>query len=177
MNSFADKAIAFYSDLQIKESLPAGITGLTFTDPVALQENCGIENLFDKRSELSSRFVYEFINAFGGVASFYSKFFLSAICPLGFIKSGKNLNYYDEKPLETALKEFIVRTLNKQCNFGISRNKALCIGEGKNFKYLQKLNSETGLFDEIVPLPHPRWVMQYRYNHRQEYIMNYLEVL
>lgn len=25
MSSFADKAIAFYSDLQIKESLPAGV--------------------------------------------------------------------------------------------------------------------------------------------------------
>ncbi|HEX9746257.1 MAG TPA: DUF4918 domain-containing protein, partial [bacterium] len=32
----------------------AGITGINFTDPVALQEFCGIENSLDKRRELSS---------------------------------------------------------------------------------------------------------------------------
>ena len=39
----------------------AGVTGVTFTDPVALERFCGINNELDKRREVSSEFVYEFI--------------------------------------------------------------------------------------------------------------------
>src|SRR4029078_4583805 len=38
-----------------------GITGIPFTDPVRLQEACGIENYFQKKQELSSVFIYEII--------------------------------------------------------------------------------------------------------------------
>lgn len=155
----------------------AGITGITFTDPIRLDEVCGIPNSFEKRSELSSRFVYEVIHAIGGAEEFFSRFYLSAICPLGFIRSGKNLNYYDDRELEGALKEFILSTLNRQIQMGIRRDFAICLGEGKNYKYLRKLNQEQGIFDEILALPHPRWVMQYRYKSKDEYIQSYLEAL
>lgn len=155
----------------------AGITGITFTDPVRLEKDCGIPNPFDKRSELSSRFVYDVVHAFGGVDSFFSKFFLSAVSPLGFVRSGRNLNYYDDRGLENALKDFISTTLNRQCDLGVRRDIAICLGEGKNYKYLQRLNMETGLFGEILPLPHPRWVMQYRFKRKDEYIRAYLETL
>ncbi|PIQ29310.1 MAG: hypothetical protein COW63_13845 [Bacteroidetes bacterium CG18_big_fil_WC_8_21_14_2_50_41_14] len=36
------------------------------------------------------------------------------------------------------------------------------MGQGKNFDYLKMLNDEFHLFKKIVPLPHPRWVMQYK---------------
>lgn len=156
----------------------AGITGITFTDPVRLEKDCSIPNSFEKRPELSSsRFIYEVIHAFGGTGDFFNKFFLSAVSPLGFIKSGKNLNYYDEKGLEDALKEFIINTLRRQCELGIRRDKAICLGEGKNLNYLRKLNRETGLFGDILPLPHPRWVMQYRYKRRNEFIQRYIELM
>ncbi len=81
----------------------AGITGISFTDPVRLQNDCGIENDFPKKAELSSIFVYEIIKAFGGVKTFYDKFFMTAICPIGFTSNQKNINYYDNKELlETA---------------------------------------------------------------------------
>ncbi|MFC2112821.1 DUF4918 domain-containing protein, partial [Bacteroidota bacterium] len=93
------------------------------------------------------------------------------------IRSGRNMNYYDESALEISLRDFIVSTLRRQYNFGIRRDKAICLGEGKNFKYLQKLNQEEGIFKEIIPLPHPRWVMQYRFKRKQEYISKYLDLL
>lgn len=155
----------------------AGVTGITFTDPVALKENCGIDNHLDQRTELSSRFVYEVIDAFGGPARFYSMFFLSAVSPLGFVRSGRNLNYYDDRALEESLRGFISGTLKAQVNLGIRTDKAVCLGEGKNYRFLEKLNRETGMFGEIIPLPHPRWVMQYRFKKRAQYIGQYLDVL
>lgn len=97
--------------------------------------------------------------------------------PLGFVRSGRNLNYYDDRELENNLREFIVKTLRKQIDLGGRRDRAVCLGEGKNYKYLLKLNRETGLFGEILPLPHPRWVMQYRFRKKDEYIRVYLETL
>jgi len=175
----------YYSDTQERVILlginpgrfGAGITGITFTDPIRLENECGISNTFDKRSELSSRFVFDVIRSYGGGKKFFGKFFLSAVSPLGFTRSGKNLNYYDEKRLEEALKEFILSSLRMQCKLGIIRDKAVCLGEGKNFKYLQKINRESGLFNEIIPLPHPRWVMQYRFRQKEEFIHAYLDVL
>ena len=50
-----------------------GITGIPFTDPIRLQNICGIENDFQKKQELSSVFVYEVIKSFGGTEMFYDK--------------------------------------------------------------------------------------------------------
>jgi hypothetical protein len=155
----------------------AGITGITFTDPLRLEKDCGISNSFDKRSELSSRFVYDVIHAYGGTKYFFSKYFLSAVSPLGFVRAGRNLNYYDDRELENGLRDFIIETLRKQVDLGIRRDRAVCLGEGKNYKYLMKLNREIGLFSEILPLSHPRWVMQYRFRKKEEYIRLYMETL
>jgi len=155
----------------------AGITGITFTDPVRLEEDCQIPNGFEKRSELSSRFIYEVISSYGGCLAFYQRFFLSAVSPLGFVRDGKNLNYYDDRELESSLGDFIESTLLDQLDLGIRRDKAICLGEGKNKKYLEKLNERLGLFGEIKSLPHPRWVMQYRFKRKEEFLGKYLEVL
>jgi hypothetical protein len=155
----------------------AGVTGITFTDPERLEQECGIPNSFEKRSELSSRFVYEVIKSVGGPEKFFSSFFLSAVSPLGFVRSGKNLNYYDDPELESTLTGFILSAMRNQLDLGIRRDLAVCLGEGKNFKYLAKINKEYSLFGEILPLPHPRWIMQYRYKSREEYILQYTEIL
>jgi len=155
----------------------AGITGITFTDPIRLEEDCQIPNPFEKRAELSSRFIYEVISSYGGCQAFYQRFFLSAVSPLGFVRDGKNLNYYDERDLENALGDFIESALRDQLDLGIRRDKAICLGEGKNMKYLERMNRELKLFGEIIPLPHPRWVMQYRFKRKEEFIGKYLEVL
>ncbi|MFK5856703.1 MAG: DUF4918 family protein, partial [Bacteroidota bacterium] len=140
----------------------AGITGIPFTDPVVLENECNIKNDFDKRSEISSEFIYKLITATGSISSFYKRFYIGSVSPLGFMKNGKNFNYYDSKELMKSLKPFIVSNLIKQIGLGINSRKCFCLGQGKNFEYLKFLNIELNLFDEIVPLPHPRWVMQYR---------------
>jgi len=81
----------------------AGVTGVTFTDPVALAEECGISNDLPRRRELSSVFVYNVINQLGGPNEFNSRFFLSAVCPLGFTRDRINLNYNDDRKLERAV--------------------------------------------------------------------------
>src|SRR3972149_12017619 len=81
-----------------------GLTGISFTDPVALRKHCCIDNHLGNKEELSSKFVYEVINRFGGVEKFFSHFFLSAIYPLALINDGKNFNYYDSKKLFTFLR-------------------------------------------------------------------------
>ena len=155
----------------------AGITGITFTDPIRLEEICGIQNPFHKKQELSSVFIYDMIEAFGGVQAFYSTWFLSAVSPLGFKRDGKNLNYYDEKVLQETLTPFIHHMLNQHISMGFSTDVVICLGEGKNYKFLVELNNDHKLFKELIPLPHPRWIMQYRYRSRSDYIQKYLDVL
>ncbi|MCF6171228.1 MAG: DUF4918 family protein [Bacteroidales bacterium] len=148
----------------------AGITGIPFTDPRKLEDECGIDNSFNKRAELSSDFIYRLINAMGGPAHFYGHYYIGAVSPLGFLKEGKNHNYYDSPELFRALKPFIIKSLVEQIGLGITSRKCFCLGQGKNLEYLKKLNDELCLFDEIVPLPHPRWVMQYRRKKLDEYL-------
>jgi hypothetical protein len=154
-----------------------GITGIPFTDPIRLEKICGIENDFQKKQELSSVFIYEMINAFGGAEKFYSQFYFSAMSPLGFVKHGKNLNYYDDKELMRRIQPFVVDCMQQQIAFGLKTDVCFCIGEGENLKYLQKLNAERKWFTTIEPLPHPRFIMQYRSKYKHEYIQQYIKTL
>ena len=155
----------------------SGTTGISFTDPVKLENVCGIANSFPKKAELSADFIYHMIKAFGGPKKFYLNYFISAVSPLGFTKDGKNINYYDDKKLEKAVTPFIVESINKIISIGMRREKCYCIGEGKNFAFLKKLNTAHHWFKEIMPLAHPRFIMQYRRKQLNTYIENYLENL
>lgn len=151
-----------------------GVTGIPFTDPVKLEQYCGISNPFKKKPELSADFIYNMIDAFGGPELFYRKYYFSAVSPLGFTKGGKNLNYYDVKELTSALTDFIVDSLMHQLSFGIRKDVCFCLGEGENFKYLKALNNDLRIFGEIIPLAHPRFIMQYRRKAMLDYIDDYL---
>jgi hypothetical protein len=154
-----------------------GVTGIPFTDPVKLDQCCQIPNSLNKKPELSADFIYTMIQAYGGPEKFYRKFYFSAISPLGFTKEGKNLNYYDVKELQIILKNFIVESLKKQMTFGIKPSTCYCLGEGENFKFLTRLNEEQKIFQKIVPLAHPRFIMQYRRKRVGEYVDSYLKAL
>jgi hypothetical protein len=155
----------------------AGVTGISFTDPKILEEQCGIPNPYVKRNELSAIFIYEMIAAMGGIDAFYSRFFLSSVVPLGFVKDGKNINYYDDRTLQDNLRKPIEQCLRQQLTFGIHTDKLFVLGKGKNYTYVEKLNAELGLFDEVVPLPHPRWVMQYKLKSKAEHLAECVEKL
>ncbi|MGA9294376.1 MAG: uracil-DNA glycosylase family protein [Ignavibacteriaceae bacterium] len=153
-----------------------GITGINFTDPVALREYCGIDNNLGNRRELSSQFVYEFISAFGGAEKFYKKFFISAIFPLAILNDGKNFNFYDDKKIYRYLKPVIVSYMKKQVEFGAKEDLAISLGK-KNFAYLKELNDEIKYFKKIEFLEHPRFIMQYRRKQLEYFIRKYLKLL
>jgi hypothetical protein len=154
-----------------------GITGIPFTDPIRLEKVCGIQNDFVKKQELSSVFIYEMIDAFGGVNKFYHQFYISAVSPLGFVKHGKNLNYYDEKELMQRIQPFVVDCMQQQIAFGLKTDVCFCIGEGENFKYVQKLNAQYNWFNKIETVAHPRFIMQYRLKRKEEFINDYVRKL
>jgi Domain of unknown function (DUF4918) len=154
-----------------------GVTGIPFTDPVKLEEDCGIKNSMPKKAELSSDFIYSMIAQFGGPASFYKNFLISAVSPLGFTRDNRNLNYYDDRVLKEKLNPFAIDCLKKQMRFGVRRDYCFCLGEGENFRYLKRLNAEHSFFAHIIPLPHPRFIMQYRRKRKEEFISLYIEQL
>jgi len=155
----------------------AGITGIPFTDPIKLETSFGIQNNFAKKPELSADFIHKMIEAFGGPEKFFSKFFINSVSPLGFIREGKNLNYYDIPSLKKALEPFIRDSIKAVLDLGIHRNVAFCLGEGENYKYLQMINEKEKFFKQIIPLAHPRFIMQYKRKHLPHYLEDYLQKL
>lgn len=154
-----------------------GITGVPFTDPVKLETICGIKNHFPKKAELSADFIHRMIAAFGGPETFFSKFYINSVSPLGFIKSGKNVNYYDNPHLMKSLGPFIRDSIQNQLKFDIDREVAFCLGEGLNFKYLKRMNDQEKYFKQIIPLAHPRFIMQYKRKNMLYYLDDYLQKL
>lgn len=155
----------------------AGITGITFTDPVALADICGIANDLPRRRELSSIFIYMVIDRLGGPRAFYRQFFLSAVCPLGLVRKGKNLNYYDTPNIERAMTPFIVRTMEAQLALGARRDHAVVLGRGENARFLHRLNAKHEWFGELHALDHPRPIMQYKRKQVADYVERYAELL
>lgn len=155
----------------------AGVTGVNFTAPRQLSEICGIPHPYKNSSELSAEFIYEVIGAYGGPEAFYRKFFIGSVCPLGFVKGGKNINYYDDKDLLGAVEPFIIQNLHRLVSFGVQRERCICIGGEKNFRYLKKLNDRYRWFETIIPVPHPRFILQYRRKEKEKYIGEYLHAL
>lgn len=155
----------------------AGLTGVPFTDPLRLAADCSIENSFAKKQELSADFVWRVIRALGGAEAFAQRFYITSLVPLGFVKDGKNINYYDDRVLTRAVEPFVIWNIRSQLDMGGLRDVAICLGEGQNFAFFKKLNEREGFFRDIVPLPHPRWVMQYRRKRVDEFVEKYVRTL
>ncbi|MBD5627191.1 MAG: SMUG2 DNA glycosylase family protein [Desulfovibrio sp.] len=161
----------------------AGLTGVPFTDPKRLASACGIHiAACAPAHEPSSVFVYEVINAMGGPEAFYRDWYINSICPLGFVRVDdrgrkKNYNYYDDRRLEEAATPFMVECLRRQLAFGIRRDVCYCLGTGKNAAFIERLNAEHGFFGRVIPLEHPRYVMQYRSKELGAYVRKYVTLL
>lgn len=160
----------------------AGVTGIPFTDTRRLEEKCGLTMEGFSTHEPSSVFIYRLIDAYGGVEAFYGDFYITSVSPLGFVKindTGRevNFNYYDTPELTAAVLPFMVQSIEAQLEFGLDRLRCFCLGNNQNYKFLTKLNREKGYFGEIVPLEHPRFIMQYRSRFLEEYISKFLGLL
>lgn len=157
----------------------AGLTGVPFTDPKRLISECGINYEGKLTHEPSSAFIYEMINAYGGVAAFYRDLYINSPCPLGFTSvdskgKEKNYNYYDSRELIQAVKGFMIENIGKLIALGIKTDVCFCFGTGKNEAFLKKLNEEHHFFKKIIALEHPRFIMQYKNAYKEFYIEKYL---
>jgi hypothetical protein len=157
----------------------AGVTGVPFTDTKRLRDKCGLKYSGKETHEPSSVFVYEVIEAYGGIDKFYNAFYINSVCPLGFTITDakgrpKNYNYYDSKELTAAVSRFIVASIKKQIEFGIATDIGYCLGTGKNEKFLRLINEENAFFKKIIALEHPRYVMQYKAKFKNQYIDKYI---
>ena len=128
----------------------------------------------------SSNFLYDVIEKYGGSEKFYSKFYMNFVCPLGIVRINSkgnevNCNYYESKKVQKLLYPFMLECIKKQIDFGLDTSVAYCIGSGENYAFLTKLNEEHHLFKKIIPLEHPRFIMQYNSRRKDEFIKKYLD--
>ena len=154
----------------------AGVTGISFTTPQNLRRYCGIENELRDTPELSSRFIYQVVEAFGGAEAFYSQFFLTSLFPLALTKDAKNYNFYDDRATTQALWPSITHELKTQLDFGGTHRVAVCLGR-KNETYLRRLNDQHDFFERIVTLDHPRYILQYKSKDILLYLERYISTL
>lgn len=159
----------------------AGLTGVPFTDTKRLDKVCGIRMQSAFSHEVSSVFMYDMIEQYGGVGKFYSQVYINSPFPLAIVRSngqGKwlNANYYDDNALFEAVKPFMIKMLRKQIKFGLNTEEVYVLGK-KNEAFLSKINKTEKLFSRLVALEHPRFIQQYQSRYKDEYINKYLTFL
>lgn len=158
----------------------AGVTGVPFTDTKRLESNCGIQMKTAHTHEISSVFIYDMIQNYGGAELFYKHFFINSPFPLAIIqyKNGQwlNANYYDNNLLFDAVKPFMIQSLKTFATFGLNTSEVYILGK-KNADYIKKINNEIHLFDKLNILEHPRYIQQYKSKEKQFYIDKYLIAL
>lgn len=161
--------------------LGAAITGIPFTDTKRLEKYCNIKFKGASSHEVSSVFVYDMIRAWGGVASFYLNFYINSPLPFALVKRTKNgtwrnANYYDTDLLFNALKNIMIKSLEKQLSWNIDKDSVLILGK-KNALFIKRLFKEMQFFPKITILEHPRYIQQYKFNDRAFYLKKYLQNL
>ena len=186
MKAFYDK---FYADYNKRKFIiginpsrhGAGVTGVPFTDTKRLESECGIPMHSAHTHEISSVYMYDMIREYGGVDLFYKEFYINSPFPLAIIQQNKearwvNANYYDDPKLFEMVKDFMIQSLKDHISLGLDTSEVYVLGK-KNEKFIQKLNKEAKLFDEIKVLEHPRYIQQYKSKEKQLYIDKYILTL
>ena len=128
--------------------------------------------------EVSSVFVYDMIEAYGGTESFYNDFYINSPFPLAIIRESKdgnwlNANYYDDQKLFKMVKGFMIESLKKHIDLGLDTSEVFILGK-KNADFIAKLNDEERMFDKLTALEHPRYIQQYKSRYKQLYIDKYI---
>ena len=157
------------------------LTGVPFEDVNHLQKDTRISLDAFGANKRSSSFLYEVMEEYGGRQNFYKQFYMSFVCPLGIeninLKGNwANCNYYENAVLKKCLHTFIVDSLRRQIDFNIDTTVCFCTGSGENFKFLSNINNEHHFFDAIVPLEHPRFIMQYNADRKEEFMQKYVNI-
>lgn len=158
----------------------AGVTGVPFTDTKRLESICGIPMKSAHTHEVSSVFMYDMIEQYGGVRNFYKNFYINSPFPLAIVRKSKrgwlNANYYDDKKLFEGVKDFMITSLKKHISLNLDTSEVFILGK-KNAEFISKLNKESQLFDKMTVLEHPRYIQQYKLKEKQMYIDKYILAL
>lgn len=186
MTEFYEK---FYNDCQKRKLIlginpgrfGAGLTGVPFTDTKHLKSSCEIEMHSAQSHETSGMFVYDLIEAFGGVESFYKAFFIQNAFPLAIVRKTAadkwvNANYYDNSKLVEATKDEIILHLQRLVALGVDTSVAFVLGK-KNFRFINKINESEQLFERLEVMDHPRYIQQYKTKEKPFFIQRYLKLL
>jgi hypothetical protein len=185
MKKFYEK---FYNDSSTRKFLiginpsrhGAGVTGVPFTDTKRLDKICGIQMETAYTHEISSVFMYDMIEEFGGVNEFYKDFYINSPFPLAITRLIKgnwlNANYYDDAQLFENVKAFMIETLKRHISLGLDTSEVYVLGK-KNAVFISKINQQEKLFDKIVVLEHPRYIQQYRSKDKPLFIDKYILAL
>lgn len=160
----------------------SAITGVPYEDAEHLQNETGIfiDNFYVNKS--SANFLYDVIESYGGCKKFYGDYYMNFVCPLGIVRNNPNghetnINYYENKKLMDSLYNFIIESIKEQLKFNIDTSVCFCIGSGENYKFLNEINEKYHFFEMIVPLEHPRFIMQYNSDKKEYYFNKYLTAL
>ncbi|MDR0897048.1 MAG: SMUG2 DNA glycosylase family protein [Oscillospiraceae bacterium] len=130
----------------------------------------------------ASAFLADVIAGCGGEEAFYKQFLMDFLCPLALVRTTAqrrevNANYYESTALQQALTPLMLAHLQGLIALGIDRSVCFCIGSGENFRFLSQINAAQGFFERLVPLEHPRFIMQYHAAQRGVYLEKYLRAL
>lgn len=158
----------------------AGVTGIPFTDTKRLESVCGIKMESAHTHEISSVFIYDMIEAYGGAQEFYKEVYINSPFPLAIVRKSKekwiNANYYDDKALFEEVKDFMIYTLRQHLTLNLDASEVFVMGK-KNADFISKLNQEANLFDKMTVLEHPRYIQQYKSKEKDFYIDKYIFAL
>ncbi|MBL3549557.1 MULTISPECIES: SMUG2 DNA glycosylase family protein [unclassified Chryseobacterium] len=158
----------------------AGVTGVPFTDTKRLEAVCGIKMESARTHEVSSVFIYDMIEDYGGADIFYKEMYINSPFPLAIVRKAKkgwvNANYYDDKKLFEAVKDFMIDSLKKHMSLNLDPSEVFILGK-KNADFISTLNKEAKLFDRMTVLEHPRYIQQYKSKEKQLYIDKYVLAL
>ena len=159
----------------------AGVTGVPFTDTKNLEKYCGIKMTSARTHEISSVFMYDLIEEFGGVEKFYSQFYINSPFPLAITRKNKNgqwlnANYYDDKELFKCVENFMIESVKKHIILGLDTSEVFILGK-KNAEFIKKINDKENFFEKMTVLEHPRYIQQYKSKEKQLYIDKYILAL
>lgn len=159
----------------------AGVTGVPFTDTKRLGSVCEIPMTSVRTHEVSSVFMYDMIDEYGGAKRFFGDVYINSPFPLAIVRRSNankwlNANYYDDNELFTMTEDFMIESLRKQIEFGIDTSEVFILGK-KNAVFISKLNKRANIFKGLTILEHPRYIQQYKSKQKSIYIDKYIIAL
>jgi hypothetical protein len=102
---------------------------------------------------------------------------MNAISPLGFVKNGVNINFYDDPALKKAIIPFALQSIAAVHAAGVRSDVCVVLGTGSLKTFVEReIRPEVG-WDHVAYLEHPRYVMQYRRKDVPVFIEKYVRTI